>query len=365
MVKYRENDKGKNKKTSLQNTLIWYSPAKSPFKVSGFAWFDEERIYRRLPSWASTYIPKEVNRLANHTSGGQIRFQTNSSKLSIYVELTGPANMPHMPATGQCGVDCYVSEEDTLTNFKYVDTTKFNITETTYKFTFFDDWNPSFRNIVLNLPLYQGVKKILIGLNADANIKKPPHYLTDQKVIIYGTSVTQGGCAARPGMSYTNILSRRIPLEFINLGFSGNGRGEPELAKIISTIPNPACLILDYEGNCVSTEIFRKTLPIFIQIYREKHPKTPIIIPSRIKYARENLINSLYETRMERREFEQSLVRQLRNRGDRHVYFFDHSKTLGYSDTFFECTVDGAHPTDLGFLRMAEALEPSLKTLLL
>ncbi|WJH35520.1 hypothetical protein N6H14_05760 [Paenibacillus sp. CC-CFT747] len=165
-------------------------------------------------------------------------------------------------------------------------------------------------------------------------------------------------------MAYPNILSRRIPLEFINLGFSGNGKGEPEVAEIVSKIEDPACMVIDYEGNCVSTELFRKTLPEFIRIYREAHPVTPILVVSRIRYAREELTPHLYETRMERKRLEKSLVNELREQGDLNLYFFDGSGSLGDGD-YFECTVDGTHPTDLGFLRMADALEPVLKTLLL
>ena len=122
--------------------------------------------------------------------------------------------------------------------------------------------------------------------------------------------------------------------------------------------------MVDYEGNCVSTELFKKTLPEFIRIYRGVHPTIPIMISSRIPYGRERITPHLYEMRMERKEFEQALVNELRAKGDRNIYFFDGSNSLG-GDDFFECSVDGSHPTDLGFLRMANALEPVLKTLIL
>jgi lysophospholipase L1-like esterase len=220
------------------------------------------------------------------------------------------------------------------------------------------------RNIVLNLPLYQGVEEISVGLDEHAAVLAPPGYVSGKKVVVYGTSITQGGCASRPGMAYTNILSRRIPLEFINLGFSGSGKGEPEVAEIVSQINDPACLVVDYEGNCVSTELFRETLPEFIRIYRAAHPLTPILVVSRIRYAREDVTPHLYEMRMERKRFEQALVNELREKGDLNLYFFDGSHSLGGED-YYECTVDGSHPNDLGFLRMADALEPVLKTLLL
>lgn len=346
------------------NGLRWHSPLEQPFTVSGLAWFQQERKYRRLPTLPPGAVPRAVDHLANHPAGGQIRFQSDSTSLSVRVKLTGKANMVHMTATGQCGVDCYVGAPDTTVPLQFVNSTKYNVALEEYECALFTNWAPSKRNIVLNLPLYQGVVEIEIGLDEGAAVFAPPSYASDKKVVIYGTSVTQGGCATRPGMAYPNILSRRIPLEFLNLGFSGNGKGEPEVAQVLSTIPDPACLIVDYEGNCVSTELFRQTLPQFISIYRTAHPLTPILVVSRIRYAREELTPHLYEMRIERQRFEQSLVNELREQGDLNIYFFDGSRSLGGAD-FFECTVDGSHPTDLGFLRMADALEPVLKTLLL
>ncbi|WP_240041305.1 SGNH/GDSL hydrolase family protein [Paenibacillus ginsengarvi] len=344
--------------------LRWYCPLEQPFEVSGLAWFREEQKYRRLPTLPPGVVPKAVDHLANHPAGGQIRFLSDSASLSVRVKLKDKANMVHMPATGQCGVDCYVGAPDTVVPLQYVNTTKYDVTLKEYECALFTNWKPVKRYIVLNLPLYQGVEEIEVGLDEGAAVVAPPSYASAKRVVIYGTSITQGGCASRPGMVYTNILSRRIPLEFINLGFSGSGKGEPEVAEVIAKISDPACLVVDYEGNCVSTELFRQTLPEFIRIYRAAHPLTPILIVSRIRYAREELTPHLYEMRMERKRFEQTLVGELREQGDLNIYFFDASKSLGGED-FFECTVDGSHPTDLGFLRMADAIEPVLKTLLL
>ncbi|MEF2244703.1 SGNH/GDSL hydrolase family protein [Paenibacillus sp. IITD108] len=360
----QQYDRKMRPKAKLEGNIRWYSPMDEPFQIAGFAWFAQERKYRRLPTLPPGAVPEAVEHLANHTAGGQIRFQTDSTSISIRVKLTGKADMAHMPATGQCGVDCYVDSPDTIIPRKYGNTTIYDHTQTEYECAFFSNWTATMRNVCLSLPLYQGVEEISIGLDENATLLAAPSYVSDKKVIVYGTSITQGGCASRPGMMYTNILSRRIPLEFLNLGFSGNGKGEPEVAEIIAQIDNPACLVVDYEGNCVSTELFRQTLPEFIKIYREAHPLTPILIVSRIPYAREQLTPHLNEMRMERMQFEKELVKERREQGDLNIYFFEGSKSLG-DDDFFESTVDGSHPTDLGFLRMANALEPVLKTLVL
>jgi lysophospholipase L1-like esterase len=177
-------------------------------------------------------------------------------------------------------------------------------------------------------------------------------------VIVYGTSITQGGCASRPGMAYTNILSRRLQREVINLGFSGNGRGEPELAHLLAEIPRPGLFLLDYEANTPSTEDFRRTLPAFIGILRAAHPTVPILLVSQIRFAPEAAFPARGATRLERRAFQQELVADLQRAGDNHITFLD-GETLLPAATWDECTVDGVHPTDLGFLAMANALAPA------
>ncbi|MGO4276553.1 SGNH/GDSL hydrolase family protein, partial [Paenibacillus sp. TAF58] len=168
------------------------------------------------------------------------------------------ANMYHMTATGQCGFDCYIGGPGEQL---YYSTTVYDHTLAEYEAVIFKDMAREYRIMTLNFPLYQGVEEVWIGLDQEAQIDPPQPYDSSKKIIVYGTSITQGGCASRPGMAYTNILSRRFNREFLNLGFSGNGKGEPELAQILSDIPDPACLILDYEANCVSTEMLQTTLP--------------------------------------------------------------------------------------------------------
>ncbi|CAN7446760.1 SGNH/GDSL hydrolase family protein [Paenibacillus sp. LjRoot56] len=339
--------------------LEWYSPLEQPFYLAGFGWLKEKQLYRRLPEKPTWTLPEAVDNLANCTAGGQIRFTTNALSLSIKVKLSSAANMYHMPATGQCGFDCYIGE--TGEQF-YYSTTRYDSKQTEYESVMFTDMEPIDRSITLNFPLYQGVQEVWIGLNPSAQIAPPPAYDNSKKILFYGTSITQGGCATRPGMAYPNIISRRVNMEFLNLGFSGNGKGEPELAHILAEISDPACLVLDYEANCVSTESLQKTLPEFIRIYRNKHPHTPILVVSCIPYAKERYSKQLKFEKEERKGVQFRTVEQLRENGDANIYFYDGSTLLG--EHAHECTVDGVHPTDLGFMRMADGLTPILKKIL-
>jgi lysophospholipase L1-like esterase len=340
-------------------TIDWLSPKEAPFQMAGFAWFETDRIYRRMPVRPPKPLPQAVDGLANCTAGGQIRFQTDSPQLSIRVRLTGLAGMNHMPATGQCGFDCYLGPAG---NVRYCSTTKYDHTQRTYEVALYNFPGTEMRHVTLFFPLYQGVEEVSLGLVHGSDVRPPVPFRNDRRVVVYGTSITQGGCAARPGTAYTNILSRRLNVEFINLGFSGSGRGEPEVAETIAQISRPACFVLDYEANCVSTPLLRETFPRFIEILRRAHPYVPILAVSRIPFAGEVFSADARHGREERRDLQRQVVESLRDQGDRLVFFKDGQELLGLD--FDECTVDGSHPTDLGFMQMANALEPVLKALL-
>ena len=344
---------------TIENSgITWYSPKKHPFRLSGFAWFDMDGIYRRLPLKPKWPVSQQVDSLANNTSGGQISLKTNSSRLLIKASLTAASNMYHMPATGQCGFDCYLGSP---LNQIYCSTTKYDHTQTSYEYVLFDLKEVKMREITLNFPLYQGVKEILLGLIKDAEVYPPEPYVINKPVVFYGTSITQGGCASRPGMSFTNIISRRLNIECINLGFSGNGRGEPEMARIFTKIKNPACIVLDYEANA-SDGTLERTLKEFIDILRDKHPFVPVLVLSKIRYATENYNQNALNKRLQLKQFQYDLINDLRAKGDENIYFYAGDLFLG--DDFDECTVDGVHPTDLGFMRIAQKLAPLLESIL-
>lgn len=92
--------------------LAWHTPTQAPFSLHGLCFFDEDRVYRRMPVNPAWPLRPEVDALANATAGGQIRFRTDSRVVAVRVQLAGPANMDHMPATGQCGFDAYVGDLD-------------------------------------------------------------------------------------------------------------------------------------------------------------------------------------------------------------------------------------------------------------
>lgn len=329
--------------------LVWISPRQTPALLSGFAWFERDRLYRRLPLHPAYPLAESVDALANCTAGGQLRFRTDSRKLAVKVKLAGPANMYHMPSTGQCGFDCYVGTDSGL---RYQGTSRYDIARTEYEHLFFAADDSAVRTVLLNFPLYQGVEDLWIGVDRDASVCEPAPWPNRRKIVFYGTSITQGGCASRPGMCYTNIIGRQLGAECVNLGFSGSGRGEPEIARLIGEIRDVGCIVLDYEAN--ANQLLYENLENFIRILREAHDSVPILVVSRIRYAVESFAPDKLQARLERLIFQRDLIARMNAEGDRQLFFHDGSELLG--EDFDECTVDGEHPTDLGFYRMADKL---------
>ena len=337
--------------------IKWYTPDQAPFRLQGFQWFEQEEIYRRLPKKSAHGIPPKVNLLANHTSGGQIHFKTNSKRILVRVKLAPGRPGQHMTQMGRAGFDLYTGAPDKQV---FRGSTRFPFDAKNYIASLTYNASREMLDCVLNFPLYNGVESVEIGLDEKAELEAPNALASSKPIVIYGTSITQGGCATRPGMSYPNILSRRLNQEVLNLGFSGSGKGEPAMAQIISDIPEKSLIILDME--CNTHESLRQVLEPFIKILVEKNPGTPILVLSRISLQRD-LIPSALAKRQALAKFQKDLVEDFQCEGHTQVHFLDGS-TLLKTEWAHEATVDGTHLTDLGFLMMAEALEPQIRKII-
>ncbi len=328
--------------------IVWFDAQEEPFGLVGFEWIKQDSVYIRLPVNPKMEIRTGIRELANMTAGGQIRFKTDSRRVLVKVELMNKSGMYHMPATGQSGFDIYMEDEGIQ---RFLATSRFPHDTIAYQAELYNTDESRLRTFTLNFPLYNGVNSLKIGLDYKSGIQAPPPFSFPGKVVIYGTSITQGGCVSRPGMVYSNIISRKLDAQFVNLGFSGNGRGELALAHLINQISDVGFIILDYEGNANKTIV--NSLDPFVGILRKEQPDTPIIIMSKIRYASEIEGSEAYELLMSNRDFQKKLVNEKKAQGDNNIYFLDGSKVLG--NDYYECTVDGGHISDLGSKRIADA----------
>lgn len=314
--------------------------------------FYDGECYRRMPKDVAEGANDGVRALSKNTSGGRVRFVTNSKRIAISAAMPSICRMAHMAYSGIHGFDMYA---DTGDGPRYAATflPRTDIEggyESEKKFDTDEE-----RLITINMPLYNQLTALAIGIDEGAYIKPAPDYTYKKPIVFYGSSITQGGCASRPGMSYAAILSRKLDADIINLGFSGSGRGESCVAEYIASLDMSA-FVLDYDHNAPTAEHLERTHKPFFDIIRAAHPELPIIMTSRPK-------ERLSEGEIRRREIIRKTYLDAKAAGDRNVYFIAGEELVAGLDG--EGTVDNTHPTDLGFSSMASALYPILKLALL
>ncbi len=354
-------------KQTATDQLKWFLPHDKPLQLCGLPFYMANHVFRRLPENSTPPAPNPgVDYLAWHTAGAQIRFRSNSTRVVVQAASRFAELMDHMPQTGICGCDLYVANPGEPLRFFGV--SRYGMNELEYQCELFkyQSGNRVMRDFVLNFPLYNGVTSFKVGVDDDAEVLPPAAWSYPGCIVWYGTSIQQGGCANRPGMGMTNIISRKLNCEIVNLAFSGSGKGEAAMADLMNQVPNPGMFILDYEANAQTVENLTATLPVLIDRLRAKHPNLPIVVISRIKFSHDAWPdfpdNTSAEARLEGRKIQADEVARRVENGDKNLFFFDGANLLG--EDYYECTVDGIHPTDLGFYRIAEALTPALQVIL-
>jgi lysophospholipase L1-like esterase len=328
--------------------LKWIQLPHQDVKVNGLPWYGENggELFR-LPARLKETYRKPVWELGESPTGGRIRFRTNSTALAIRLEYPEPPSMNNMHAFGQTGVDLYADGVYRGTAIAGRDAKPGKMQEHTY----YTDKQRTDREITLYLPLYMPVKVLGIGLDPEARIEPAKPFAVSRPIVFYGTSITQGGCASRSGMSYQAIAGRMLNADFVNLGFSGNGRGEPEVARTVADIA-ASCFVLDFAQNNPTVESLAQVYAPFLATIRSQRPETPILVITPIYSSRESW------SRDARLEGMRELIRQVAAQriaaGDRHVEILEGTDLIG--PTRGDGLVDGTHPNDLGFEWMAEGV---------
>ncbi len=353
-MKLEEIDKNFRVETTIdKDDIRFHNVRQEPFKVYGI--YHEDGIFRRLPESVAKATSEGVHALHAKTTGGRVRFKTNSPYVAIHVEMPQITwGSPHGTMAAAAGFDMYmnVDGED-----RYVKTflPPWNM-KTGYESIM--DWGTAEeRELTIHFPYGSLVSELYIGLCDGAQIHEPTPYRLEKPIVYYGSSITQGGCASRAGVTYNNIVSRRLHVDHINLGFSGSARGETVMAEYIKTL-DMSIFVLDYDHNAANAEHLQKTHEPFFKIIREAHPDIPILIMSRPVYY----LNAGEKARLA--VIKQTYQNALDN-GDKNVYFLDGPTLM--ADVKDEGTVDGCHPTVYGFFSMANAvcrvLEPVVEEL--
>ncbi|RUL87182.1 SGNH/GDSL hydrolase family protein [Tautonia sociabilis] len=326
--------------------------------VEGQGWSDTKAPFDRLPARAEGVVRDAVWGLSRHSAGLCVRFVTDSPEIQARWTLTSDRlAMPHMPATGVSGLDLYAKLDGRWHWLGYGRPEQ----APTNTGTLASGLEGGPREYLLYLPLYNGVSSVEIGLPEGASLSKAPARPEgkDRPIVFYGTSITQGGCASRPGMVHTAILGRRLGLPVINLGFSGNGRMEAEVAELLAEL-DPAVFVVDCLPNMSAAEVEDRVEPL-VRIIRASRPTTPIILAEDRSYSNAPLVSSLRNRNATSRAALRAAFDHLVAEGVTGLHYLPGDPQLGDDG---DGTVDGSHPTDLGFVRMADAFEPVLRAAL-
>ncbi len=322
--------------------------------IEGLYWFGKGNYdLARFPSSSFSQLSKDVAFLATNTAGGCIRFKARTATIGIEIVMQPSRAYEKFSRAGQCGIDVYADGRYIHTFIPLRDGYFISVAETD---------GAREHDYAIYLPTYASLEVKSLGVDED--IKPPAPYAVAKPVVFYGSSITQGAYASRPGLAYPSMLGRLLDVEAINLGFSGNGKCEQEVARLVSQI-DASCLVMDAGGNLTSPEeegVIQERYPAFLKTIRAARPTMPILI-NNMQHIGAPLWNITFrklcdKVRLAIKDAHDELIRS----GDQNVLYTDGMDMIGPDD--MDCTADGVHANDLGFHRYISVLAPVLERLL-
>ena len=326
------------------------------FEIQGKGWTVTDGPYDRLPARMQSVVPQLVWDLSKNSAGVCLKFNTDADIVKATWSLTSESlAMPHMPATGVSGLDLYIRTPRTPWRFLNNGRPgKQNGNETDFDMS---SLGHTTKECMLYLPLYNGVSSIRVGFPSKARVEMTGMRPSKEQkpIVVYGTSIAQGGCASRPGMVWSSILGRKLDVPAINLGFSASGTMEPPIGEVLAEI-DASVYIIDCIWNIGNQDqaLFDRIVGNLVSSIRKKHAQTPIVFVGQSYYYMAK--NPFYATKNQ-----ENAVKALIRKGDRNLHNVSDKHLIG-DDA--EATVDSVHLTDLGMLRQADVLYPIIKKLL-
>lgn len=306
-------------------------------------------IFRRMPENVAVKVNEGVCELHTNTSGGRLRFSTDSPCVAICATMPDEVHFSHMPNSGISGFDMYADGDYVRTFIPPVDLS--GGYEAVHHFP-----DSRKRDIMIHFPLYNNVKDLYIGLQNGYSFKESTPYRNDRKVIFYGSSITQGGCVSRPGLAYPAQVSLKLNCDFLNLGFSASAKGEVVMAEYIAGL-KPDIFVMDYDHNAPTPEFLEDTHEGFFKAFRNIQKNVPVIFMT--------APNARFDEELwtKRRKIVYRTYGNAVTSGDRNVYFVDGKELWGDID-WQMCSADALHPNDIGHYRMAQRLLPVIQKIM-
>lgn len=338
----------------VEGGLAWH--VVSTLDVEGLGWPKESQPFCRLPDRAHGVVRDDVWQLSRTSAGVLAHFWSDAPRLSARWTLRNEnLAMDHMPATGVSGLDLYARDGVAWRWCGVGRALQFPDNE----FLLLQDVESAGeeREYLLYLPLYNGASEVKIGVPEGASLRLEKR--NQKPICFYGTSIVHGGCASRPGMAYPAIIGRKLNYPTINLGFSGNARCESEVADLLAEL-DPQVFVLDPLPN-MSTELVRERLEDFVSVVRAARPSTPIVLIENINYQYDWIRQTEMRAALDKNSALREVFETLQKSGMQHLRYIGGENLLGDDG---EGTVDGVHPTDVGFLRMADEISQVIAPLL-
>ncbi len=328
-------------------------------RIVNKGFIDTEGKYERLPKHLKDSARADLWNRQSCSAGIAIRFATNSPRIGVKYKLTMNAHMLHMADTGIKGTDLYIYDNQSK-KWDYVNTNRPRADKETKmcEATYVSNMNTEMKECMIYLPLYDGVEDLWVVIDKGSQITSGDFNLisSDKKIVFYGTSILQGGCASRTGMVSTSELGRDFNCEAINLGFSGEGKMDFFMAREMAKIPDVAAYVLDPVPNC--TEMMCDTLTYdFVKILRTARPEVPIIMVEGPMYPYCKQDQSMGAYLPKKNEKFRKNYEKLKAENPNNLYYVTYDAVDGGHN---DGTVDGIHLTDLGFKYYTEGLRPIL-----
>lgn len=334
--------------------ITWHDVRSTDLEGRAFPAAERKSYFDRLPAEAEGKVTPAVWNLSRDSAGLMFRFRTDATTIFAHYKLTKALlAMPHMPATGVSGLDLYA--RDQAGKWRWVQVTRPGTQE--IKVRLADGLDAGEREYALYLPLFNGVEFLNVGVPEGKKFEglKP----RAQPIVFYGTSITHGACASRPGMVHTAILGRRFDAPVVNLGFSGNGRMDQAVGDFLVRI-DAAAYVIDCLPNMNAAAVAEKCIPLVRQL-RAARPNTPIILVEDRRNTDAWIKAPLRQHHDANHAALQAAYTQLQKEGVKGLSYLPGDALYG-DDA--DGATDGSHASDLGFFRQADIFEPLLKAAL-
>ena len=319
--------------------IVFYDVKKEPFEIFGLYEPKTYGKYCRIPEDVARATSARVSELYSNTAGGRIRFKTDSDVLVIRAKVRTGLTFHTTPAM-RVGFDVYIDRPQGAICLGCTKPDPFSITE--YEVAY--NLGAGEKELTVNMPLYGDVIDVKLGLREGATVSAHTPYKYNTPIVFYGSSITQGACASRPGRCYEAMISRKYDVNFTNLGFSGACCAEEAIVDHLATLQMSA-FVSDYDHNAPNVEHLRATHHRLYEKIREKHPDIPYFMITKPDFR-------FNKDCMDRRAAVMESYLKAYNGGDKNVYFIDGSAFFNGAP-ISDLTLDCCHPNDEGFGRMA------------